>query len=296
MKQIFILSCILFFYANSSLAQNNNLDIKSQAALIFNAKNEHVIYDKNADKVMPIASITKLMTAIIILDARLPPNEIITIENADVDKLKYTTSRLPVGSKLSRHELLKLALMSSENRAAAALGRTYPGGAKAFVNAMNIKAKQIGMSNSQFVEPTGLSSSNVATARDLAKLVATSNGYAVIREFSTAFQHSVSPGNKRGQLQYVNSNSLVRSQNWTIDVSKTGYLNEAGRCLVMHTKISGQPVVIVLLNSWGKNTRIGDANRVKKWIESNQVISRHSKTESDQRILLTAKPSLSNNH
>ncbi|WP_293004621.1 D-alanyl-D-alanine endopeptidase [Nitrosomonas sp.] len=296
MKQIFILSCILFFYANSSLAQNNNLDIKSQAALIFNAKNEHVIYDKNADKVMPIASITKLMTAIIILDARLPPNEIITIENADVDKLKYTTSRLPVGSKLSRHELLKLALMSSENRAAAALGRTYPGGAKAFVNAMNIKAKQIGMSNSQFVEPTGLSSSNVATARDLAKLAATSNGYAVIREFSTAFQHSVSPGNKRGQLQYVNSNSLVRSQNWTIDVSKTGYLNEAGRCLVMHTKISGQPVVIVLLNSWGKNTRIGDANRVKKWIESNQVISRHSKTESDQRILLTAKPSLSNNH
>ncbi len=296
MKQIFILSCILFFYANSSLAQNNNLDIKSQAALVFNAKNEYVIYDKNADKVMPIASITKLMTAIVILDARLPPNEIITIENADVDKLKYTTSRLPVGSKLSRHELLKLALMSSENRAAAALGRTYPGGAKAFVYAMNIKAKQIGMSNSQFVEPTGLSSSNVATARDLAKLVATSNGYAVIREFSTAFQHSVSPGNKRGQLQYVNSNSLVRSQNWTIDVSKTGYLNEAGRCLVMHTKISGQPVVIVLLNSWGKNTRIGDANRVKKWIESNQVISRHSKTESDQRILLTAKPSLSNNH
>ncbi|WP_295623796.1 D-alanyl-D-alanine endopeptidase [uncultured Nitrosomonas sp.] len=296
MKQIFILSCILFFYANSSLAQKNSPDVKSHAALVFNAKNEHVIYDKNADKVMPIASITKLMTAIVTLDARLPPDEIITIENADVDKLKYTTSRLPVGSKLSRHELLKLALMSSENRAAAALGRTYPGGAEEFVNAMNIKAKQIGMFNSQFVEPTGLSSNNVATARDLAKLVAASNGYAVIREFSTAFQHSVSPGNKRGQLQYVNSNSLVRSQNWTIDVSKTGYLNEAGRCLVMHTKISGQPVVIVLLNSWGKNTRIGDANRVKKWIESNQVISKHNKTESDQRILLTAKPSLSNNH
>ncbi|WP_418007001.1 D-alanyl-D-alanine endopeptidase [Nitrosomonas ureae] len=238
--------------------------------MVFNAQNEHVIYDKNADKVMPIASITKLMTAIVTLDARLAPNEIITIESADVDKLKYTTSRLPVGSKLSRHELLKLSLMSSENRAAAALGRTYPGGTKAFVNAMNIKAKQMGMLNSRFVEPTGLSSNNVASARDLAKLVAASNRYTVIREFSTASQHSVSPGNKRGQLQYVNSNSLVRSQNWTIDVSKTGYLNEAGRCLVMHAKISGQPVVIVLLNSWGKNTRIGDANRVRKWIESNQ--------------------------
>jgi len=296
MKRLFILSCLLFIYADSSLAQKNNLDIKSHAALVFSAKNERVIYDKNADKVMPIASITKLMTAIVTLDARLPPNEIITIENADVDKLKHTTSRLSVGSKLSRHELLKLALMSSENRAAAALGRTYPGGTKALVNAMNIKAKQIGMFNSQFVEPTGLSSNNVATARDLAKLVSASNGYAVIREFSTAFQHSVSPGNKRSQLQYVNSNSLVRSQNWTIDVSKTGYLNEAGRCLVMHTKISGQPVVIVLLNSWGKNTRIGDANRVKKWIESNQAVTRHNETESDQRILLTAKPKLSRNH
>ncbi|PXX16720.1 D-alanyl-D-alanine endopeptidase [Nitrosomonas ureae] len=270
MKQVFILSCILFFYTGNSLAQKNNLDVKSHAALVFNAQNEHVIYDKNADKVMPIASITKLMTAIVTLDARLAPNEIITIESADVDKLKYTTSRLPVGSKLSRHELLKLSLMSSENRAAAALGRTYPGGTKAFVNAMNIKAKQMGMLNSRFVEPTGLSSNNVASARDLAKLVAASNRYTVIREFSTASQHSVSPGNKRGQLQYVNSNSLVRSQNWTIDVSKTGYLNEAGRCLVMHAKISGQPVVIVLLNSWGKNTRIGDANRVRKWIESNQ--------------------------
>ncbi|SEF52338.1 D-alanyl-D-alanine endopeptidase [Nitrosomonas ureae] len=270
MKQVFILYCILFFYTGSSLAQKNNLDVKSQAALVFNAQNEHVIYDKNADKVMPIASITKLMTAIVTLDTRLSPNEIITIESADVDKLKYTTSRLPVGSKLSRHELLKLSLMSSENRAAAALGRTYPGGTQAFVNAMNIKAKQMGMLNSRFVEPTGLSSNNVSSARDLAKLVAASNRYSVIREFSTASQHSVFPGNKRGQLQYVNSNSLVRSQNWTIDVSKTGYLNEAGRCLVMHAKISGQPVVIVLLNSWGKNTRIGDANRVRKWIESNQ--------------------------
>jgi D-alanyl-D-alanine endopeptidase (penicillin-binding protein 7) len=160
--------------------------------------------------------------------------------------------------------------MSSENRAAAALGRTYPGGIEAFVNAMNIKAQQIGMSNTRFVEPTGLSSNNVSTARDLAKLVAAANSYAVIRDFSTTSQHAVAAAGKRGQLQYVNSNSLVRNQGWEIDVSKTGYLNEAGRCLVMQANISGQPVVIVLLNSWGKNTRIGDANRVKKWLENNQ--------------------------
>lgn len=270
MKQVFFLFCAIFFYTSNTLAQKNNLDIKSQAALVFNAQNAHVIYDKNADKVMPIASITKLMTAMVTLDARLSPNEKITITHADVDKLKHSSSRLPVGSSYSRNELLRLALMSSENRAAAALARTYPGGTKAFVDAMNQKAKKIGMANSRFVDSTGLNSNNVATARDLAKLVSSSNSYSAIREFSTTSQHSVSPGNKRAQLQYVNSNSLVRNQGWDIGVSKTGYLSDAGRCLVMQAKISGQPVVIVLLNSWGKNTRIGDANRVKKWIESNQ--------------------------
>lgn len=269
MKQTILLLCVIFFYTNNTFAKNNP-DIKSQAAMVFNAQNARIIYDKNADKVMPIASITKLMTAMVTLDARLSPNEKITITQADVDKLKHTSSRLPVGSNYPRHELLRLALMSSENRAAAALGRTYPGGTQAFVNAMNQKARKIGMTNSRFVDSSGLNSGNVATARDLAKLVTASNNYAAIREFSTTSQHSVSPGNKRGQLQYVNSNSLVRNQGWEIDVSKTGYLSEAGRCLVMQANISGQPVVIVLLNSWGKNTRIGDANRVKKWIESNQ--------------------------
>ena len=270
MKWGIFLICVLFFLTSNALAQKNNPDIKSQAALVFNAKNDRVIYDKNADKVMPIASITKLMTAMVTLDARLSPHEKFTITNADVDKLKHSSSRLPVGSTYPRQELLRLALMSSENRAAAALGRTYPGGAKAFVSAMNAKAKKLGMNNSRFIDSTGLNSGNVATARDLAKMVAASNNYAAIREFSTTSQHSVSPGNKRGQLQYVNSNSLVRNQGWDINVSKTGYLSEAGRCLVMQAKISGQPMVIVLLNSWGKNTRIGDANRVKKWIESNQ--------------------------
>ncbi len=270
MKRILLFVCALFFCTHHAVAQKNHLDLKSQSALVFNVQDEHVIYDKNADQIAPIASITKLMTAIVTLDARLSPNDIITIENADVDKLKHTASRLRVGSSYPRHELLRLALMSSENRAAAALGRTYPGGIEAFVNAMNIKAQQIGMSNTRFVEPTGLSSNNVSTARDLAKLVAAANGYAVIRDFSTTSQHAVAATGKRGQLQYVNSNSLVRNQGWEIDVSKTGYLNEAGRCLVMQANISGQPVVIVLLNSWGKNTRIGDANRVKKWLENNQ--------------------------
>ena len=270
MKRAVLLFCILFFCSHYTLAQKNDPDIKSQAAIVFNAQNERIIYDKNADKVMPIASITKLMTAMVTLDARLSPNEKITITLADVDKLKRTSSRLPVGSSYPRHELLRLALMSSENRAAAALGRTYPGGTQTFIKAMNLKAKNIGMINSRFVDSTGLNSGNVSTARDLAKLVSASNHYAVIREFSTTSKHFVSPGNKRGQLQYVNSNSLVHNQNWEIGVSKTGYLNEAGRCLVMQANISGQPVVIVLLNSWGKNTRIGDANRVKKWIEGNQ--------------------------
>ena len=231
MKQVFFLFCAIFFYTSNALAQKNNLDIKSQAALVFNAQNARVIYDKNADKVMPIASITKLMTAMVTLDARLSPNEKITITNADVDKLKNSSSRLPVGSSYPRNELLRLALMSSENRAAAALARTYPGGTKAFVHAMNLKAKKIGMSNSRFVDSTGLNSSNVATALYLAKLVFASNNYAASREVSTTSQHSVSPGNKRAQLQYVNSNSLVRNQGWDIGVSKTGYLSDAGRCL-----------------------------------------------------------------
>jgi D-alanyl-D-alanine endopeptidase (penicillin-binding protein 7) len=269
-RPLILLFCALFFYPHHTFAQKNNPDLKSQAAIVFNTQDGRVIYDKNADKVMSIASITKLMTAMVTLDARLSPNEKITITKADVDKLKRTSSRLPVGTSYPRHELLRLALMSSENRAAAALGRTYPGGIQAFVNAMNLKAKKIGMMNSHFIDATGLNRNNVATARDLAKLVAASNQYAIIREFSTTSKHLVSSGNKRGPIQYVNSNSLVHNQGWAIAVSKTGYLNEAGRCLVMQAHISGQPVVIVLLNSWGKNTRIGDANRVKKWIENNR--------------------------
>ncbi|WMJ07555.1 D-alanyl-D-alanine endopeptidase [Nitrosomonas sp. sh817] len=270
MKRKIVLFCFLFLLTDYVSAQQSDPGIKSHAALVVNMQTGQIVYDKNADKVMPIASITKLMTAMVILDARLPADEVITIEKADIDKLKNTSSRLPVGSSYARHELLRLALMSSENRAAAALARTYPGGAQAFINAMNSKAKKIGMLNSRFVDPTGLSSDNAATARDLSNLVAASHNYLTIRKFSTTPQHVVTPLERHKQLQFVNSNSLVRGQNWEIDVSKTGYLSEAGRCLVMQAKIADQPVVIVLLNSWGKNTRIGDANRVKKWLENHQ--------------------------
>lgn len=286
--RVFFLFALCFF-VNTVFALPNKLDVKSQAALIYDTQSKRILYDKNADRVMPIASITKLMAAMVTLDARLPLHGKVTIDSTDVHNTKRTASRLSVGSTYARHELLRLSLMSSENRATAALARTYPGGMKAFINAMNLKAKKIGMLNSRFADPTGLNQGNVSTARDLAKLVIASNQYVVIRDFSTTAQHRVARKNNRGQLQFVNSNSLVRNQGWHIDVSKTGYINAAGRCLVMKADISGDSMVIVLLNSLGKNTRIGDANRVKKWVEANQPIrnkqykaSSHPKTPAYQ--------------
>ncbi len=271
MKSVISILYFMFVFINSAIAQQNGPDLKSHAAMIFDIQNNHVVYSKNADNIMPIASITKLVTAMVILDARLPLNEKINIEPADADTLKNTRSRLQIGSTLTRHELLRIALMSSENRAAAALGRTYPGGIRAFVAAMNKKAHSLEMIDSHFVEPTGLSSENISTARDLIKLVTAAYSYNLIREFSTTTQHTVAPKNKNNKLQFTNSNSLVRSENWQIAVSKTGFLNEAGRCLVMQAKITDKPIIIILLNSWGKNTRIGDANRVRKWMEMSYI-------------------------
>ncbi len=270
MKRQLLLFFVVFLLSNGTFAQQAYLNLKSHAVMVFDTQDNYIIYDKNAGDVMPIASITKLMTAIVILDAQLPLHELITIDTDDIDRLKNTHSRLNIGTELSRQELLKISLMSSENRAASALGRTYPGGLSAFVSAMNSKAYQLGMYSTYFVEPTGLSSRNVSTASDLAKLVEASNQYDLIQEYSTASDHIVN-ANKRNSLQFINSNSLVRNKNWNIDISKTGYINEAGRCLVMKTTIQGKPTVIVLLNSWGKNTRIGDANRVKRWIEARNV-------------------------
>ncbi len=257
----------MLIFSGGAFAQQNGLNLRSQAAFILDAQHGRILFDKNADTVMPIASITKLMTAIVVLDAQLPLTEEIVIAAADIDILKNTRSRLRVGTNLSRQEMLRLALMSSENRAAAALGRTYPGGINAFVAAMNQKAFELGMGNSYFVDSTGLNSANVSTARDLAKMVDAADDYAIIREFSTTASHAVAFTDADRSLQFTNSNNLVRSGSWDIGVSKTGFLSEAGRCLVMQAKITGKPIIIVLLDSWGKNSRIGDANRIKKWME-----------------------------
>ena len=242
-------------------------DLKSHAALVVDESAGAVLYAKNPRNVMPIASITKLMTAMVVLDASLALDEPIVIDRADVDNVKHTASRLRVGSQLTRGDLLRVGLMSSENRAAAALGRTYPGGKAGLVVAMNQKARELGMLDSHFADATGLSSENISSAEDLARMVRAASAYPLIREYTTAPMHQIVLSN--GQvLDYTNSNGLVRNKQWTIGLSKTGYLNEAGRCLVLQAQIAARPVIIVLLDSWGKYTRLGDANRIKKWMES----------------------------
>jgi serine-type D-Ala-D-Ala endopeptidase (penicillin-binding protein 7) len=245
----------------------SHFDVKSSAALVIEPGEGRTLYAKNIDAVQPIASITKLMTAMVVLDANLDLREPITITEDDVDLLKHTRSRLRVGTVLERDELLRLALMASENRAAAALGRSYPGGIAAFVVAMNQKAFDLGMTRTRFVDSSGLSSDNVSTAQDLAKMVTAAYRYPLIQEFTTTAGHAVRTHDGR-VLSFRNTNGLVRDDAWHIDVSKTGYIAEAGKCLVMQARIAAKPIVIVLLDSWGKYTRIGDANRIKKWIES----------------------------
>lgn len=242
------------------------LSIHSAAALVLDQTTGKPLVEKQADMVVPIASITKLMTAMVVLDARQDLHEVIEVTSEDIDHLKGTRSRLAVGTTMTRETAMLLALMSSENRAANALGRHYPGGLPAFVQAMNRKARQLGMFNSRFEEPTGLSSNNVSTANDLARMVMASGAYPEIRIYSTTSSASVEI---RGRIQeFANTNTLVRSDNWQIGVSKTGYISEAGRCLVMQAWVADKPVVIVLLDSDGKMTRVGDANRIKRWMES----------------------------
>lgn len=241
------------------------LDIQSRAALITNAKTGEMLYGKNYNQTMPIASITKLMTAMVVLDAGLDMNDPVTITNDDVDKLRNTHSRLSIGTILTRADMMLIALMASENRAAAALARSYPGGTQAAIAAMNRKAAKLGMTHTRFLDGTGLSGDNTSTPGDLAKMVQAAYRYADIRAFSTTPQYQV---HSRGHLlQYKNTNLLVKEPNWDIGVSKTGFINEAGKCLVMLARIRDEPVIIVLMDSWGKYTRIGDANRVKQWLE-----------------------------
>jgi D-alanyl-D-alanine endopeptidase (penicillin-binding protein 7) len=241
-------------------------DIRSASALVINQSGGEVIFDKQSDRVQPIASITKLMTAMVVLDAQLPLDDRITITEEDRDLKKGTQSRLWIGTELSRREMLHVALMASENRAAAALSRAYPGGREAFIEAMNKKAAELGMWQSEFADSTGLSSDNVSTARDLAKMVAAAYDYPLIRELSTDTGAIVR--SKGRPVQYGNSNLLVRGTDWDIGLSKTGYISEAGRCLVMQATVAGTPVIMVLLHSWGTLTRIGDANRLRRWMEA----------------------------
>ena len=241
-------------------------NLSSAAFVVANHRTGEVISERNGNRVMPIASLTKLMTALVVLDANLRLNEMLTVTNADIDRIKGTGSRLAIGSRLSRAEMLHIALMSSENRAASALARHYPGGQRAFVEAMNAKARMLGMWNTRYADSTGLNPRNVSTAQDLAKLAAAAASYPLIRQYSTDEQSYVRT-NKR-QLHYLNSNRLIREGQWEFTLSKTGYIREAGRCLVLGTKVNREPVIMVLLNAETTNDRVADAKRIKTWLES----------------------------
>lgn len=245
--------------------------VQSAGALVINQLTGEVIYEKNADAITPIASITKLMTAMVVLDAKLPLNELLPISEEDVDKLKGTSSRLSPGVTLTRGEMLLLALMSSENRAASALSRHYPGGRDAFVAAMNAKAASLGMARSRFYDSSGLNPNNVSTARELAQMVKAAREYPEIHQFSTSSEYSLTSSRNGRTLAFHNTNPLVKNDNWEIGLSKTGYINEAGHCIVMQAKINDTPVVMVLMDSTGKYTRIGDAQRVRRWLETSPV-------------------------
>jgi D-alanyl-D-alanine endopeptidase (penicillin-binding protein 7) len=241
------------------------LELKSNVAYVMDESTSEVLFEKNSGVALPIASITKLMTAVVVLDAHQDMDEILEITDGDIDHEKNTTSRLKIGTKLSRATLLHLALMSSENRAASALGRNYPGGLPAFVAAMNAKAKALGMHDTHYVDSNGLSSHNVASARDLAKLAVVAQQYPVLCQYSTDSEYMVDAGGRT--LQYRNTNHLVTNPTWEIGLQKTGYISEAGRCLVMQAKIEGRPIVMVFLDSKGKESRLADAGRIRKWLE-----------------------------
>jgi D-alanyl-D-alanine endopeptidase (penicillin-binding protein 7) len=254
--------------------QPDKVFLRSTVALVQDASSGETILVKNAGAVLPIASITKLMTAMVLLDGKLNLAQRVAVSGEDQDALKGTRSRLRPGAVLTRDELLLLALMASENRAAAALARTYPGGTERFVQTMNVKAQMLGMQDTRFSDPTGLSSANVSSAQDLARLVSAAHEYPVIRQYSTRDSATVYALGR--PLAYRNTNGLVRSSDWDIGLSKTGFISEAGRCLVMRVRVSSKDLVVVLLDSWGKYSRIGDANRIRKWLETSAAAGRRT--------------------
>ncbi|HRH89174.1 MAG TPA: D-alanyl-D-alanine endopeptidase [Rubrivivax sp.] len=252
-------------------ATDDPLDLKSSVALVIDQDTHQVLFSKNPQAVLPIASITKLMTALVVTEAGLPLDEVLTISQDDVDTEKGSRSRLTVGTQLTRGEMLLLALMSSENRAANALGRHYPGGMEAFVAAMNAKAQLLGMNGTRYVEPTGLSSQNRSSANDLVRLVDAAYAHQIIRELSVSREAQVDIGKR--QLQFRSTNGLVRNPEWDIGLQKTGYISEAGRCLVMQAQLAGRKLIMVLLDSAGRYSRIGDAERIRKWLDQSVLPS-----------------------
>ncbi|MGE6119330.1 D-alanyl-D-alanine endopeptidase [Aeromonas media] len=256
--------------AQAALAAPNpaKLQLKSGSALVMDINTGKTLYQKNPAQVRPIASLTKLMTALVVLDARQNLNQTLTIDQNDRDNLKHTYSRVRMGTKVTRRDALHLALMSSENRMASALGRHYPGGRSAFIRAMNNKARQLGMRNSRFYDSTGLSTRNVSTARDLAKLIAAAYRQPLIRQFTQDTNKEMRFSTPAYSLMFNNTNPLVKNPDWDVRLSKTGYTDEAGRCLLMRAKPDQQELAIVLLNSVGKRTPVGDANRIRKWLKS----------------------------
>jgi D-alanyl-D-alanine endopeptidase (penicillin-binding protein 7) len=242
------------------------LALSSNVALVMDQTTSEVLFEKNAQISLPIASITKLMTSLVVVEAGQDLEETLTVTEEDVDREKFSHSRLRVGSQLSRSNMLHIALMSSENRAAAALGRSYPGGIRAFVAAMNAKARELGMNSSNFADSTGLNSANVSSARDLAKLVVAAYQHPLIRQYSTDSRYAVDPGGRT--LEYRNSNGLIENPDWEIGLQKTGYISQAGRCLVMQVHVSGRPVVMIFLDSKSKQARLTDASRIRKWLEN----------------------------
>ena len=247
-------------------ATRDPLDLKSNVALVLDQANSEVLFEKNSNIALPIASITKMMTGLVVVEANQDMDEVLTVTDDDVDRAKFSSSRLRVGAQLTRANMLHIALMSSENRAASALGRNYPGGKPAFVEAMNAKARELGMSDTHYVDSSGLSKMNVASARDLAKLAIAAYEHPMLRQFSTD-TNAIVEANGR-PMQFGTTNRLVASPDWSIGLQKTGFINEAGRCLLMQAVIEGRSVIMVFLDSKGTQSRVADAGRIRKWIEA----------------------------
>ena len=280
-NSLFKISCILFVclvLSNQLMASQSDRSIKQEdeqsvnlasvSAAVVELNSGKTLLEKNTDIVMPIASITKVMTAMVVLDAKLPLDEKIRFSKKDKQRINNYFSRIRVDSELKRKDVIRIALMSSENMAAAALGRAYPGGMPAFVKAMNKKARSLGMTRTRFVDSSGLSENNTSTAADLAKMVAAAARYPLIREYSTTSVYTARFKRPRYVVGYTNTNVLVRRKDHDVKLSKTGYLDEAGRCLVMLRNINGKDTVMVMLDSFGKRSPVGDANRIKKWLQT----------------------------